>query len=52
MVPAAMTSIDRRSEGWWFWSTTAKAHLNEANAEQPHDHVWRGADQSDGHGIG
>jgi len=37
MIPAAMTSLDKSSEGWSFGNTTAKAHLNEA--EQQHDHA-------------
>jgi hypothetical protein len=39
MIPAAMTSIDNSSEGWSFKKTTAKAHLNEAIAEQQPDHA-------------
>ena len=39
MIPAAMTSIDKSSDGWPFWNTTAKAHLNEADAEQQQDHA-------------
>jgi hypothetical protein len=39
MIPAAMTSLDKSSEGWSFGNTTAKAHLNEAIAEQQHDHA-------------
>ena len=39
MIPAAMTSLDDSSEGWSFWNITAKAHLNEAIAEQQQDHA-------------
>ena len=39
MIPAAMTSLDDSSEGWSFWNITAKAHLNEAVAEQQQDHA-------------
>ena len=39
MMPAATTSLDKSSEGWSFWNITAKAHLNEAIAEQQQDHA-------------
>jgi hypothetical protein len=51
MIPAAMTSLDKCSEGWSFRNTTAKAHLNEAIAEQQHDHAQCGADWTGRHGI-
>jgi hypothetical protein len=39
MIPAAMTNLDENSEGWSFRNTTAKAHQNEAIAEQQQDHA-------------